>query len=82
MAAYAVDIVKAFGRIQGAYVRDVRLVHGYPLGGGLTDECTLRGLREIELWLSRVDKRCHSSLPRTSEFFTNKFLQMDHKRKQ
>jgi hypothetical protein len=35
-AAYAADIVRAFGRVHGAFGKNVRTVHGFPLlrGGG------------------------------------------------
>jgi hypothetical protein len=37
------------------------------------DENTVRGLREIELWLAEVDKRRHCSLPATSDYFIRHF---------
>jgi hypothetical protein len=56
-AAYAGDIIAAMGRIREAYGRSVRVVHGFPLiGGGLVDDSTVRGLREIEYWLAEVDR--------------------------
>jgi hypothetical protein len=74
-AAYASYIVAAFGRIREAYGGNVRVVHGFPLiGGGLVDDCTIRGLQEIELWLTEVDWRCLCSLLETSEYFTKNFL--------
>jgi hypothetical protein len=59
-AAYAADIVRAFGRVYGAFGKNVRMVHSFPLlrgGGGVQDESNVRGLREIELWLLEADKR-------------------------
>ncbi len=74
-AAYAGDVVKATLRIREVYGKNVRVVHGFPLiQGGLMDESTVRGLREIELWLAEVDKRRLGSLPETSAYFTDKFL--------
>jgi hypothetical protein len=32
-AAYAADIVRAFGRVHGAFGKNVRTVHGFPLLG-------------------------------------------------
>jgi hypothetical protein len=37
------------------------------------DKNTVRGLREIELWLAEVDKRRHCSLPATSDYFIKHF---------
>jgi hypothetical protein len=75
-AAYASDIVRAIGRVRGAYGVGVRVVHGFPLVvGGLEDESTVRGLREVECWLAKVDKRRQYSLPQTSAHFTSTFLQ-------
>jgi hypothetical protein len=37
------------------------------------DENTVRGLREIELWLAEVDKRRHCSLSVTSDYFIKHF---------
>jgi hypothetical protein len=74
-AAYAGDIVKATLLIREVYGKNVRVVHGFPLiPGGLMDESTVRGLREIELWLAEVDKRHLGSLPETSAYFTSNFL--------
>jgi hypothetical protein len=74
-AAYAGDIVAAMGRIWEAYSRCVRVVHGFPLiGGGLVDDSTVRGLREIEYWLAEVDRRRLGSLPDTSDYFIKHFL--------
>jgi hypothetical protein len=74
-AAYAGDIVAAMNRIREAYGRSVRVVHGFPLiGGGLVDESTIRGLREIEYWLAEVDRRRQCSLPETSDYFITHFL--------
>ncbi len=39
----------------------------------MQDENTVRGLREIELWLAEVDKRRHCSLPATSDYFIKHF---------
>ncbi len=39
----------------------------------MQDESTVRGLREIELWLSEADKRRHCSLPVTSAHFLKHF---------
>jgi hypothetical protein len=76
-AAYAADFVRALGRIQVAYGRGVRVV--FPLAvGGLGDESTIRGLREIECWLAEVDRRRQYSLPRTSAHFTSIFLHTDN----
>jgi hypothetical protein len=74
-AAYAADMVRALGRIHGVFGKSVRTVHGFPLlrGGGVQDESTVRGLREIELWLAEVDKRRHCSLPATSDYFIKHF---------
>jgi hypothetical protein len=75
-AAYAGDVVRAIGRIRGAYGVGVRVVHGFPLVvGGLEDKSTVRGLREVECWLAEVDKRRQYSLPLTSAYFTSTFLQ-------
>jgi hypothetical protein len=38
------------------------------------DDSTVRGLREVELWLAEVDKRHLASLPETSAYFTYTFL--------
>ncbi len=66
VAAYARDVVAALGRVRDAFGGNVRVVHGFPIiGGGLVDEGTVWGLREIELWLAEVDKRRLCSLPRT-----------------
>jgi hypothetical protein len=47
VAAYARDIVA--GGVQEAYVGNVRGIHGFPIiGGGLADDSTVRGLREVE----------------------------------
>ncbi len=74
-AAYAGDIVAAMSRIREAYGRSVRVVHGFPLiGGGLVDESTVRGLREIEYWLAEVDRRRLGSLPETSDYYVKHFL--------
>jgi hypothetical protein len=62
-------------RIREAFGRNVRVVHGFPIiGGGLVDDNTIRGLREIELWLAEVDRRRLGSLPDTSEYFIKHFL--------
>jgi hypothetical protein len=67
--------MKATLRIREVYGKNVRVVHGFPLiQGGLVDESTIRGLREIELWLAEADKRRLGSLPETSAYFTDKFL--------
>ncbi len=51
------------------------MVHGFPvIGGGLVDDSTIRGLREIKLWLAEVDRRCLGSFPETSEYFIKHFL--------
>jgi hypothetical protein len=74
-AAYAGDIVAAMSRIREAYGRNVRVVHGFPvIGRGLVDDSTIRGLREIELWLAEVDGRRLGSLPDTSDYFIKHFL--------
>ncbi len=75
-AAYAGDVVRAAVRIREVYGKNVRVVHGFPLigGGGLVDDSTVRGLREIELWLAEVDKRRLGSLPQTSKYFINNYL--------
>ncbi len=74
-AAYAGDVVAALGRVREAFGGNVRVVHGFPIiGGELMDEGTVRGLREIELWLAEVDKRRLCSLPRTSDYFIRQFL--------
>jgi hypothetical protein len=74
-AAYAGDIVAAMSRIREAYGRSVRVVHGFPLiGGGLVDESTVRGLREIKYWLAEVDQRRLGSLPETSDYYVKHFL--------
>ncbi len=39
----------------------------------MQDKSTVRGLREIELWLSEADKRRHCSLPVTSAYFLKHF---------
>jgi hypothetical protein len=66
MAGYAGDVVKAAFRIREVYGRSMGVVHGYPLiGGGLVNKNTVRGLREIELWLAEVDKRRLDSLLET-----------------
>jgi hypothetical protein len=41
---------------------------------GLDDKATARGLREIELWLTEVDKRRLSLLPWSYDFFSLTFL--------
>jgi hypothetical protein len=38
------------------------------------DDSTIRGLREIELWLAEVDKRRLGSLPETSKYFIINYL--------
>jgi hypothetical protein len=73
-AAYAADMVRALGRIHGGFGKSVRTVHGFPLlRGGVQDENTVRGLRDIELWLAEVDKSRHCSLPATSDHFIRHF---------
>ncbi len=55
-AAFTGDILKAIGRTQGAYGRGVHVIHGFPLAAsGFADEFSVRGLREIEIWLSELD---------------------------
>ncbi len=74
-AAYAGDVVATLGRVRDTFGGNVRVVHGFPIiGGGLVDEGTVRGLREIELWLAEVDKRRLCSFPRTSDYFIKQFL--------
>jgi hypothetical protein len=47
VAAYARDIVA--GGVREAYVGNVRVIHSFPIiGEGLADDCTVRGLREVE----------------------------------
>jgi hypothetical protein len=59
---------QVFDRIREVYGRGggVKVVHGYPLIiGGLHDKSTIRGLRDVEMWLGEVDRRHNGSLPET-----------------
>ncbi len=56
-AAFTGDIVKAIGRTQGAYGRGGGACCPWipPGSSGFADEFSVRGLREIEIWLSELD---------------------------
>ncbi len=75
VAAYAGDVVAVICWVQEAYGGNVRVIHGFPIiGGGLVDDGTVHDLREVELWLAEVDRRCLGSLPLTSNYFIQHFL--------
>ena len=74
-AAYAEDLVEALSELRRTFRGQVRSVHGFPiLPCELLDPATIRGLLEIEAWLTSVDQRRSHSLRSTSEFFVNTVL--------
>ena len=52
-AAYAEDLVDAMGTIKRTFGGQIRILHGYPLSNvDIEDQVTIRGLMEIEAWLT------------------------------
>jgi hypothetical protein len=83
MAAYAGDVVHAFGKIQGAYGKVVRLVHSYPLILGRGLQTTARSGAEVDRAMAG---RGGQTLPRPSPsdlgLFHQKLPHLSNKKQQ
>ena len=66
------------GQIKRTFGGQIQILHGYPLSNvDIEDQVTIRGLLEIEAWLTSIDTRRLHSLGKTSIYFCNQLSASD-----
>jgi len=73
IVAYAEEVVRSFAKIRDAYSGSIKVIHGFSVATrGISDESLIRSLREIDTWLTDIDKKHLHTLPVTAKHFLSK----------